>query len=66
MKKQAPKQQAVAKPRLTRKVIGILLWAAGIAAGIFGGTSYGLPFALALFVVGFFLFVSGPAEKGKH
>ena len=66
MKKQAPKQQAVARPLLTRKVIGILLWAAGIAAGIFGGTSYGLPFALALFVAGFFLFVSGPAEKGRH
>ena len=66
MKKQAPKQQAFAKPLLTRKLIGVVLWAAGIAAGIFGGTSYGLPFALALFVVGFFLFVSGPAEKGKH
>ena len=66
MKKQAPKQPAVAKPHLTRKVIGILLWAAGIAAGIFGGTSYGLPVALALFVVGFFLFVSGPAEKGRY
>ena len=61
MKKHAPKPHVAAKPRLTRKVIGILLWAAGIAAGIFGGTSYGLPFALALFVAGFFLFVSGSA-----
>ena len=66
MKKQAPKQQAIAKPLLTRKLIGIVLWAGGIAAGIFGGTSYGLPVALALFVLGFFLFVSGPAEKRKH
>ena len=66
MKKQATKPHVVAKPHLTRKVIGILLWAAGIAAGIFGGTSYGLPVALALFVVGFFLFVSAPAKKGRH
>jgi len=66
MKKRTPKPHVVAKPHLTRKMIGILLWAAGIAAGIFGGTSYGLPVALALFVAGFFLFVSGPAEKGRH
>jgi len=34
-------------------------------AALFGG-SYGLPAALALFVLGFFLFVSTPAAKTKH
>jgi hypothetical protein len=48
-----------------RKVTGVLLWACGIAAGIFGG-NYGLPVALALFVAGFFIFVSAPAGKSRH
>ena len=39
-----------------------VLWVGGIAAGLFGG-SYGLPVALALFVVGFFVFVSAPASR---
>lgn len=47
---------------MTRRVAGVLLWAGGIAAGLFGG-SYGLPVALALFVVGFFIFVSAPASR---
>jgi hypothetical protein len=48
-----------------RRVAGVLLWACGIIAGLFGG-NYGLPVALALFVIGFFLFVSTPAAKSKH
>ena len=50
---------------MTRRIIGIALWAAGIASGIIG-RDYSLPIALALFVIGLFLFVSAPAEKGKH
>ncbi len=50
---------------MVRRTIGIALWAAGIASGIIGG-DYSLPLALALFVIGFFLFVSTPATKGKR
>lgn len=49
---------------MARRVIGVGLWAGGIASGIIGG-DYSLPIALALFVIGFFLFVSTPAAKGK-
>ncbi|HKB81792.1 MAG TPA: hypothetical protein VKD04_01150 [Burkholderiales bacterium] len=48
-----------------RRVAGVILWACGMLAALFGG-SYGLPAALALFVLGFFLFVSTPAAKTKH
>ena len=61
MKHKAQKPPAP-KTRLTRRVAGVLLWAGGIAAGLFGG-NYGLPFALALFVVGFYVFVSAPARR---
>ena len=50
---------------MARRIIGIALWAAGIASGIVGG-DYSLPIALALFVIGFYLFVSTPAGKGKQ
>jgi hypothetical protein len=50
-----------AKPN-PRRVAGVLLWAAGIAAGIFGG-NYGLLVALTLLVAGFFLFATNPADK---
>ena len=50
------------KTRVTRRVTGVLLWAGGIAAGLIGG-NYGLPVALALFVIGFFVFVSAPASR---
>lgn len=46
-----------------RRMAGIALWAAGIAAGIFGG-EYGLLAALALVAAGFFLFMSNPSDKG--
>ena len=49
---------------MARRIIGVGLWAGGIALGIIGG-DYSLPIALALFVIGFFLFVSTPATKGK-
>lgn len=49
---------------MARRAIGVALWAGGIASGIIGG-DYSLPIALALFVIGFFLFVSTPATKGK-
>ena len=49
---------------MARRIIGVGLWAGGIASGIIGG-DYSLPIALALFVIGFFLFVSAPAAKGK-
>jgi hypothetical protein len=48
-----------------RKIAGVALWACGIAAGIFGG-SYGLPVALALFVAGFFIFVSAPRPGARR
>jgi len=60
MKYKAAKAPAP-KARVTRRVTGVLLWAGGIAAGFFGG-NYGMPVALALFVVGFFVFVSAPAR----
>lgn len=64
MRRKSPENDLVSKAQMTRRIIGVALWAAGIGAGIFGG-SYGLPVALAMFVIGFFVFVSGPA-KGKH
>jgi hypothetical protein len=59
------RREPVSRARMTRRIIGIALWAAGIASGIIG-RDYSLPIALALFVIGLFLFVSAPAEKGKH
>jgi hypothetical protein len=53
------------RARMARRIIGVALWAGGIASGIIGG-DYSLPIALALFVIGFFLFVSTPAAKGRH
>ena len=50
---------------MARRVTGVALWALGIASGLIGG-DYSLPIALALFVIGFFLFVSAPAPKGKQ
>ena len=61
MKHKAPKPQ-VPKTRSIRRAAGVLLWAGGIAAGLLGG-NYGLPVALALFVVGFYVFVSAPASR---
>ncbi|HEV8645456.1 MAG TPA: hypothetical protein VGR01_07780 [Burkholderiales bacterium] len=58
-------REPVSRARMARRVIGIALWAGGIVSGIIGG-DYSLPIALALFVIGFFLFVSTPAAKGKH
>jgi len=55
-------KRKASKAQTTRRVTGVLLWAGGIAAGLFGG-NYGLPVALALFVVGFFVFVSAPASR---
>jgi hypothetical protein len=59
------RREPVSKARMARRIIGVALWAGGIASGIIGG-DYSLPIALALFVIGFFLFVSTPAAKGKH
>lgn len=50
-----------AKPN-PRRIAGVGLWAAGIAAGIFGG-NYGLLVALTLLVAGFFLLVTNPPGK---
>jgi hypothetical protein len=50
---------------MVRRVIGVGLWAGGITSGIIGG-DYSLPIALALFVIGFFLFVSTPGAKARH
>ena len=61
MKHKAPKPPAP-KARVMRRVAGVLLWAGGIATGLVGG-NYGLPVALALFVVGFYVFVSAPANR---
>jgi hypothetical protein len=55
----------VSRARMARRFVGVALWAGGIASGIIGG-DYSLPIALALFVIGFFLFVSTPAVKGKQ
>lgn len=59
------RREPVSKARMARRIIGVALWAGGIASGIIGG-DYSLPIALVLFVIGFFLFVSTPAAKGKH
>jgi hypothetical protein len=61
MKQKHPKR-AAPKAHLTRRLAGVVLWGGGIAAGLFGG-NYGMPVALALFVVGFFVFVSGPTDR---
>ena len=45
-----------------RRVAAVVLWAAGIAAGIFGG-NYGLLVALTFLVAGFYLFATDPAGK---
>lgn len=58
-------REPVSKARMARRIVGVALWAGGIVSGIIGG-DYSLPIALALFVIGFFLFVSTPAAKGKH
>ena len=55
----------VSRARIARRAAGVALWAGGIASGIIGG-DYSLPIALALFVIGFYLFVSTPAAKGTH
>ncbi len=47
-----------------RRVTGIVLWAVGIAVGIFGG-DYGLLAALVLVVIGFVLFLSNPGGEKK-
>ena len=57
-----PRKPPVPNARATRRVAGVLLWAVGIAAGLIGG-NYGLPVALALFVAGFFVFVSAPSSR---
>ncbi|MEO8008735.1 MAG: hypothetical protein ABI728_09485 [Betaproteobacteria bacterium] len=61
MKHKAAKSSAP-KGQVARRVAGVLLWAVGIAAGLIGG-NYGLPVALALFVAGFYLFVSASAGR---
>ena len=58
-------REPVSRAWMARRIIGVALWAGGIASGIIGG-DYSLPIALALFVIGFFLFVSTPAAKGRH
>ena len=55
----------VSRARMARRAIGVALWAGGIASGIIGG-DYSLPIALALFVIGFYLFVSTPAAKASR
>lgn len=55
----------VSRARMARRIIGVALWAGGIVSGIIGG-DYSLPIALALFVIGFFLFVSAAAVKEKR
>lgn len=59
------RREPVSRRRMARRVVGVGLWAGGIASGIIGG-DYSLPVALALFVIGFFLFVSTPATKEKR
>ncbi|HWH48045.1 MAG TPA: hypothetical protein VN664_09600 [Burkholderiales bacterium] len=53
------------RARIARRAAGVALWAGGIASGIIGG-AYSLPIALALFVIGFYLFVSTPATRGSR
>ena len=55
----------LSRTRLARRATGVALWAGGIGSGIIGG-DYSLPIALALFVIGFYLFVSTPAVKGSR
>lgn len=45
-----------------RRVAAVVLWAVGIAAGIFGG-NYGLLVALTLLVAGFYLFATDSHGK---
>ena len=59
------RRTSVSRARIVRRIVGVALWAGGIASGIIGG-DYSLPIALGLFVIGFFLFVSTPVAKGKH
>ena len=59
------RREPVSRVRMARRAIGVARWAGGIASGLVGG-DYSLPIALALFVIGFFLFVSTPATKGKQ
>ncbi|HEX7810410.1 MAG TPA: hypothetical protein VF460_00755 [Burkholderiales bacterium] len=61
MKRKNRKGGKAGKPN-PRRAAGIGLWAAGIAAGIFGG-DYGLLVALALVAAGFVLFMSNPSDK---
>jgi len=65
VKGRTARREPVSRARMARRIIGVALWAGGIASGIIGG-DYSLPIALALFVIGFFLFVSTPAAKGKQ
>ncbi len=58
------RREPVSRARMARRIIGVSLWAGGIASGIIGG-DYSLPIALALFVIGFFLFVSTPSARAK-
>jgi 4-hydroxybenzoate polyprenyltransferase len=60
-----PHREPVSRARMARRIIGVALWAGGIVSGIIGG-DYSLPIALALFVIGFFLFVSAAAPKEKR
>lgn len=53
------------RARTAHRIIGVALWAGGIVSGIIGG-DYSLPIALALFVIGFFLFVAAPAPKERR
>ena len=64
-KEKTIRHSPVSTARTARRAIGVALWAGGIASGIIGG-NYSLPIALALFVIGFFLFVSTPATKGDR
>ena len=64
-KRKILQREPVSRARMARRIIGVALWAGGIASGIIGG-DYSLPIALALFVIGFFLFVSTPAAKPKQ
>lgn len=64
LKRKKLHREPVSRARMARRITGVALWAGGITSGIIGG-DYSLPIALALFVIGFFLFVSTPAAKGK-
>jgi hypothetical protein len=64
-KEKIVQRKPVSRAQMVRRVIGVGLWAGGITSGIVGG-DYSLPIALALFVIGFFLFVSTPGAKARH